>query len=224
MEEWKDIEGFEGYYQVSNYGNGRSVERTIKRMSRWGKMVKVTYPSVELKKCKCGKYRKFDLYKNGVYTHRYIHQLVWETFVGKIPEGLEIDHIIPVSEGGGDELSNLRIGTRKDNMHNENTYKKYFIPCSEEKKKHISETSKGRHYSPSTEFKKGQNAKRVDRINEETGEVVNSFESAAIAAEVLGYSNTTGICACANGRIPHYKHSLWKRPIVFPKESDLVHT
>lgn len=156
MEVWRDIKGFEGYYQISNYGNGRSIERTIERKSRWGKVIKVTYPSVELKKNIVGKgYRRFDLCKNGVYTHRYVHQLVWETFVGEIPEGLEIDHIIPVSDGGGDELSNLRIGTRKDNMHNENTYKKYFIPCSEEKKRKMSETSKGKHYSPNTEFKKG---------------------------------------------------------------------
>lgn len=160
MEEWKDIKGFEGFYQISNYGNGRSVERTIERLSRWGKLVKVTYPSVDLKKNIVGKgYRRFDLCKNGEYTHKYVHQLVWETFVGDIPEGMEIDHITPISDGGGDELSNLRVGTRKDNMHNEITYKKYFIPCSEEKKKKMSETSKGKHYSPETEFKKGYHKK-----------------------------------------------------------------
>lgn len=156
MEVWKDIKGFEGYYQISNYGNGRSVERTIERMSKWGNLIKVTYPGVELKKNIVGKgYRRFDLCKDGVYTHRYVHQLVWETFVGEIPDGFEIDHIKPIADGGGDELSNLRIGTRKDNMHNETTYKKYFIPCSEAKKEAIRRTSKGKHYSPNTEFKKG---------------------------------------------------------------------
>ena len=139
MEVWKDIEGFEGYYQISNYGNGRSLDRTVEQKSRWGKIVKVTYKGTELKKCKSGKgeYRMFSLCKNGIYTYKTVHRLVWETFVGKIPEGYEIDHIIPISDGGGDELSNLRIGTRKDNMRNEITYKKFFRPCSENKKKKL---------------------------------------------------------------------------------------
>ena len=50
MEVWKDIEGFEGYYQISNYGNGRSLDRTVEQKSRWGKIVKVTYKGTELKK------------------------------------------------------------------------------------------------------------------------------------------------------------------------------
>ena len=26
MEEWKDIEGYEGYYQISSYGNVRNIK------------------------------------------------------------------------------------------------------------------------------------------------------------------------------------------------------
>ena len=33
MEEWKDIKGYEGLYQVSNLGNIRSLQ------SRWGKRI-----------------------------------------------------------------------------------------------------------------------------------------------------------------------------------------
>ncbi|ABF57478.1 putative endodeoxyribonuclease [Corynebacterium phage P1201] len=29
MEEWKDINGYEGYYQVSNYGRVRSLDRVV---------------------------------------------------------------------------------------------------------------------------------------------------------------------------------------------------
>lgn len=41
-------------------------------------------------------------------TKHYIHRVVWESFNGQIPEGLEIHHI--------DELTNLTLVTRKDNM------------------------------------------------------------------------------------------------------------
>lgn len=156
MEVWKDIEGFEGYYQVSNYGRCKSLDRTVKRMSRWGKEIEVVYKGSIMKLHISPKgYRYIQLCKEHIYYTFYVHRLVWETFNGKIPKELEIDHIKPISDGGGDELTNLRIGTRKDNMHNENTYKKYFIPCSEAKKDKISKTSKGKHYSTLTEFKKG---------------------------------------------------------------------
>ena len=158
MEEWKDIKGYEGYYQISNYGNGRSLDRIVERLSRWGKPVKVKYKGVELAKNVVGDgYLRFDLCKNSKYDYRYIHQLVWETFVGEIPEGLEIDHID--TDKTNNRLDNLRVTDRAGNMRNPITYKKYFIPCSEEKKKKMSETSKGKHYSPETEFKKGYHKK-----------------------------------------------------------------
>lgn len=229
MEVWKDIKGFEGLYQISNYGNGRSLDRTIERKSRWGKIIKVTYKGVYLKKNKTGKgYRRFDLCKNGIYTYASVHRLVWKTFVGAIPEDYEIDHVVPIADGGGDELSNLRLVTRKENMHNENTYKKYFTPCSDDKKEKLAETSKGKHYSPNTEFKKGcesafkghkhteENKKRlaklhskgVDQISLVDGEVVNSYDSAKIAAEKCGFK-LCGISAAATGRIQHYKGFKW---------------
>ena len=30
MEEWKDIKDYEGYYQISNFGHVRSVDRIVK--------------------------------------------------------------------------------------------------------------------------------------------------------------------------------------------------
>lgn len=214
---WRDIRGYEGKYQVSNLGNVRSLNyKNTKRISL-------------LKPNKVGKgYRRFGLCKDGVYTYHYAHQLVWETFVGEIPEGLEIDHIIPVSDGGGDELTNLRLVTRKGNMHNESTYKKYFVPCSESKKESIRKTSKGKHYSPSTEFKNGEisrfknkhhteeakkkiSKKHNKEVHQYTleGILVNTYRSCKEAAEKNGFS-LCGISSCATNRIPHYKKFIWR--------------
>ena len=55
------------------------------------------------------------------------HRFIWEAFFGKIEDGLEIDHIIPISEGGGDELSNLRVVTSKQNKNNPRTIEKYKV-------------------------------------------------------------------------------------------------
>lgn len=58
---------------------------------------------------------------DGIWYPFLEHIIKWEYFNGEIPEGLEVDHIIPVQNGGTNELSNLRIGTHKFNMNNETT-------------------------------------------------------------------------------------------------------
>lgn len=55
----------------------------------------------------------------------YVHRLIWTTFNGEIPEGMEIDHIIPIKNGGTDSLSNLRLVTHKENCNNEKSIENY---------------------------------------------------------------------------------------------------
>ena len=50
------------------------------------------------------------------------HRIVYETFVGLIPEGYEIDHINTIRDDN--RVSNLRLVTRKENMNNPLTIKK----------------------------------------------------------------------------------------------------
>ena len=90
MERWKDIIGYEGYYQVSNIGNVRSLTRTITRsdgvsQTRVGSSCRVFfnrdgYPAVKLS-------------RDGVTKIKPIHRVVYEAFVGEIRSGQEINHI-----------------------------------------------------------------------------------------------------------------------------------
>ena len=41
-EEWRDIKGYEGYYQVSDFGNVRSVDR-YRKVTKDGKMVLINF-------------------------------------------------------------------------------------------------------------------------------------------------------------------------------------
>ena len=50
------------------------------------------------------------------------HRLVWETFNGEIPDGFEIDHIDTNKENN--DLKNLRLVTKKENMNNPLTLKR----------------------------------------------------------------------------------------------------
>ena len=79
VEIWKDIEGFEGFYQISNLGRVKSLERIIDRPIS-GK-IKYTEKILNVQLNKKRNYVYIQLYKNG-YSRRYIvHRLVAEAFI-----------------------------------------------------------------------------------------------------------------------------------------------
>ena len=78
MEIWRDIEGYEGLYQVSNEGNGKSLERTIiykdgrKKLIKEHQLEKNPIPSGHL---------YFVLSKNGKVEHIQVHKVVAQAFI-----------------------------------------------------------------------------------------------------------------------------------------------
>ena len=67
QEQWRDVEGYDGMYQVSDLGRVRSF--------KFGK-VRVLRPG----KTKDG-YLRVDLYRNGKYKHFFVHRLVAQAFI-----------------------------------------------------------------------------------------------------------------------------------------------
>lgn len=93
----------------------------------------------------------------------YVHRLVYETFIGEIPLGLEIDHLNTVRSDNC--LANLRCVTRKENLNN---------PLS---LKHNSEAQKGKVCSQETKEKlrkllKGKNKGKTSWIK---GKQISEF-------------------------------------------------
>ena len=77
-EEWKDIKGFEGLYQVSNTGKVKSLDRTVIRKDG----VIANYKECVLKgRVMRNGYLAIFLSKNGKYKSYYIHRLVAEAFI-----------------------------------------------------------------------------------------------------------------------------------------------
>lgn len=110
MEEiWKDIEGYEGY-RVSSEGRVKSndfilTHRSGKKYKREGKILTpITthngYLRVGLGGCKSQK--RF-----------FVHRLVYEAFVGPIPEGMQVNHINEIKTDNRPE--NLNLMTPKEN-------------------------------------------------------------------------------------------------------------
>lgn len=77
-EEWKDIKGYEGLYQISNLGRVKSLERIIKYKD--GRKYKVKEKIKENNKIKHG-YCIVSLYKNCHRKSYRINRLVAEAFI-----------------------------------------------------------------------------------------------------------------------------------------------
>lgn len=89
-EQWKDIPGFEGYYEVSDYGGVRSLGRTLItkggiQKNHLGKRLKPT----EHKQLK---YLFVTLCKDGERRSWKVHQLVALAFIGPRPAGSDTCH------------------------------------------------------------------------------------------------------------------------------------
>lgn len=61
-------------------------------------------------------YVGFAIRHNGHGTSGRVHKAIWETFMGEIPEGYEIDHIN--TDKTDNRLENLRCVTHKENINN----------------------------------------------------------------------------------------------------------
>lgn len=100
MEEvWKDIEGYKGLYQVSNLGRVKNLNKIL-----------TPFPSGS-----GNNYLKIYLYKNKQRKGYRIHRLVYETFYGKIPFWMEINHIN--EDTTDNRLENLMLCNHKENMN-----------------------------------------------------------------------------------------------------------
>ena len=109
---WKDIEGFEGYYQASSEGRIRSVDREVA-----GKAGSVRIIKGKLLKAKMNNrgYLMVHLWKENKHTGFLIHRLVYSVFCGSIPDDMQVNHID--EDINNNRLNNLNLMTCKENIN-----------------------------------------------------------------------------------------------------------
>jgi hypothetical protein len=104
---WKPVLGFEGFYEVSQEGQIRSIARQHPKIKRWmgGGIVKPILGSRG--------YFVINLTKTGVRKQLFLHKIVLEAFIGLRPIGYESCH----NDGNplNCRIENLRWDTKSNN-------------------------------------------------------------------------------------------------------------
>lgn len=113
---WKPVVGYEDQYEVSSLGRVRSLPKTVPHIKGTR-----TIPARVLKP---QRQSSGHLYirslggRNGKLA--WIHRLVYEAFVGPIPEGMDIRHLD--GDPSKNTPENLMPGTRVENAHDVYAY------------------------------------------------------------------------------------------------------
>ncbi len=113
MEEvWIDIKEYEGYYQISNLGRVRSLDRLVKHSDgherkQFGKILKPIFD--------VGGYQYIALHKNANGKMFKVHRLVALAFIPNINNKLEINHLD--EDKKNNKAENLEWCTRLENEH-----------------------------------------------------------------------------------------------------------
>lgn len=109
---WKDIKGYEGYYQVSNTGKIKTLEHNIIRHN--GKRLTIKEKILNGSKDTKG-YLQVELKKDGKRNIKFIHRLVAETFIENPNNKLQVNHINGDKSNNG--IDNLEWVTCSENIH-----------------------------------------------------------------------------------------------------------
>ena len=221
---WKDIEGYEGYYQISNMGRVKSLERTVWK----GKGYRIV-PEKILEGVDNGHgYLQVNLSKDGKVKQPLVHRLVATAFLENPMGYKEINHRDENKENNRAE--NLEWCSRSYNLtyngrakkvgkkaaeklrgrkHSEETIKKISEKLrgrkfSEEHKKKISESKKGSKLSEETIKKR---SKPVFSVDKESG-LIMFWKSAKEAERCTGIYHGSIIRCCRGERNSAGNH-IW---------------
>lgn len=109
-ENWKDVKGYEGIYQVSDRGNVRSLDMVIKYKDGRQRFQKgkILRPGSNMG------YPRVNLCKDGIITPKLVHRLLAEAFLPNPELNKEVNHI----DGNKSNctLENLEWVTPSENM------------------------------------------------------------------------------------------------------------
>lgn len=170
-EVWKDVKGYEGYYQVSNLGQVRSLDRTIPFRGGEKKL-----EGMILKQKLNKGYNMVGLSVEGKQQGKLTSRLVAEAFIVNSENKPEVNHIDENKQNN--MVENLEWVTPKENS-NHGTRNSKVIP-------YLIQNGQ-------------QREKSVAMINKESNELIQTFKSINEACRALGVTVGGGISKVCKG-------------------------
>lgn len=178
---WKAVKGYKGFYEVSNMGNVRSLDRIVHHSRNFTRFQKGSVLTIRTNTT--GNYSSVMLHKDNKIKHVKVHRLVAEAFIEN-PHGYrEINHKDENKQNNN--VDNLEWCTRLYNEHYGTKHER----CLK-----------------NTDYKAiaKKNSKAVLQLSLD-GEIVKKWSSLAEIRRTLGFSSGNISMRC-NGR---YKHPLY---------------
>ena len=181
-EVWKDIKGYEGLYQVSNYGRIKSLKRKV--YAGRGKMRWQYEKILSENKTNGNGYKIVSLNKEGKSKNKYIHRLVAENFLKNPNNYKYINH--KDQNTLNNNVENLEFCTAQYNC-----------------------TYNNAHIKRGLKFRNNlSNSKKIYQLDEENN-IIKEYPSSAEAGRQLGVTESS-ISACLRGLQKHSAGYKWK--------------
>lgn len=118
MEIWRNVNGYEGLYEVSNLGRVRSLDRIVFRKD--GRETTFYGKIMSSRSTTTSKYIYVDLCKDGIRKHYTVHSLVARAFIGDYKRPYEVNHID--GDITNNSVDNLEIVTHLENIQHSIRY------------------------------------------------------------------------------------------------------
>ena len=201
-EVWKTIYGFEGLYEVSNYGRVKSLEREVEN-KRYSKKLTKFVPSRILKQTVSKKgYYRVGLSRNGNTKRIAVHVIVAKAFLPNPQACTQINH----------KDENKKNNIVFLNCNSEIDYKKSNLEWCTAKynanygtiKQRISEKLKNIYRS-----RKINSTPKIISQSDLEGNIIAIYPSTNNASKVTCIDRT-GIARCCKGEYAKFKGYVWK--------------
>lgn len=201
-ERWADIPGYEDYYQASNFGRVRSLDRIVphhrlntqfikgKLLSQKVNVNKFTLnnkwePSIDISVC---------LARDGKPKYINVRRLVWMAFRGTLDFAADRKVVVNKDANGfNNRLSNLRLWTEI------------------QKGQRMVERGRASDYlktADRSKWPKRTNNKPVGRYGVNSGKLLQRFSSITEASRKTGFDEK-GIIAVCKGRVRQWRGYVW---------------